>query len=131
MFTDLATIRTAVKDRLTPILPASWKWHEYLEGLVKADTPAVYIEYTRVDQEVQGQPLALGQVCARFVFIVTDPKTDTKKAEAAVDAHLVPILNALDDMDDIYWDAAEKARLEDGPMAWRITAFAIAETTKE
>ena len=48
MFSDLATIRQDVKDRLTPILPESWKYEATLEGTVKALVPVLYIEFVRL-----------------------------------------------------------------------------------
>jgi len=128
MFTDLASIRTAVKDRLTPLLPSGWKFEPTLEGTVKALTPVLYIEFVRVDTRQEGAPLGAGQVLASFNLIITDPKTDTAKAEDAVDSHLVPIIRALDSFDDLYWENTEKRRLQDGPLAWIVQAFAFVKT---
>lgn len=129
MFTDLATIRNAVKDRLTPILPAYWKPMVTLEGTIKARTPVYYIEYVALEQRAQNHNLPHGQVCARFNIIITDPKTDTEKAENSVDEHVLHVIRALDSIDDMWWDTCEKKRLEDGPLAWTFTVFAFATTT--
>lgn len=126
MFSDLSTIREAVKARLAPILPSGWESVEFLEGTVKSRTPVWYIEFVRVDSAIQGGALGRGQVAAVFNIIITDPKTDTKKAENAVDGHLLALLGAVDEFDDIFWDNAEKKRLLDGPMAWTVSAFALA-----
>lgn len=131
MFSDLATIREAVKDALTPLLPSSWKFVAALEGTIKSRTPVVYIEFTNLDTTIAGEPLPRGSVAAQFNLIVTDPKTDTDKAEDDVDAHLLKFVQALDPLDDIYWTTAAKDRLPDGPLAWQLTAFAIANTTTE
>lgn len=128
MFTDLATLREAVKDRLTPLLPADWACVPYLEGMSKALKPVWYIEYTAVESAVNGQELGEGQVAPSLNIIITDPKTDTQKAETAVDGHVLQVIRALDEFDDIYWTRIEKKRLEDGPMAWTFSVFALAST---
>lgn len=129
MFTDLAAIRSDVKERLTPLLPTDWKYEEYLEGTVKSLVPVLYIEFVRIDTVVQGAPVARGQAGAHFNLIITDPKTDSKKTENAVDGHVLKVLGALDSFDDLYWESAEKKRLEDGPMAWTISVLAFTSTT--
>lgn len=131
MFSDLATIRSAVKDTLTPLLPSTWRYEPTIEGTQKAAVPVVYIEFTDVDTTMNGQPLPRGSYTAHFNIIVTDPKTDTDKAEDAVDAHLLKLPQAFDGLEYIYWDTARKSRLPDGPLAWTLTAFAIATTTTE
>lgn len=130
MFSDLATIRNDVKNRLTPILPSTWRYEATLEGTVKALVPVLYIEFVRIDTVVQGAPIGQGQAGAYFNVIITDPKTDTEKAEDAVDSHVLKVLGALDSFADIYWENAEKKRLEDGPMAWTVSVLAFASTTE-
>jgi len=131
MFSDLATIRTDVKDRLTAILPSTWRCEATLEGTIKALVPVLYIEFVRIDTVVQGQPLPQGQVGTSFNVIITDPQTDAEKAEDAVDAHVLKVLGSLDKFADIYWENAEKKRLQDGPMAWTISVLALASTITE
>lgn len=128
MFTDLAAIRQDVKDRLTPILPPEWRTEATLEGTVKAVVPVLYIEFVRIAGTVQGQDLSRDQVGAYFNIIITDPKTDTDKAEDAVDAHVLKVLTALDSYSDMYWESAEKKRFPDGPLAWTFSVFAFAST---
>lgn len=131
MFSDLASIREAVEARLAPRLPDTWRWVPYLEGTNKTLVPVVYLEFVAFEPRVQNSNLALGQVAARFNIVVTDPKTDTEKAEDDVDEHVLGVIRALDDMSDMYWDTAEKKRLDVGPLAWTISTFAIADTTTE
>lgn len=128
MFTDLPTLRTDVKDRLTPLLPESWKTEEYLEGTLNALVPVLYIEFVRIDTVVQGEALAPGQVGAVLNLIVTDPQTDTKKTENSADAHVLKLLQALDSFEDLIWEKAEKKRLQDGPMAWTVDVIGLVNT---
>lgn len=128
MFSDLAALRNDVKERLTPLLPTDWRYEEYLEGTIKALVPVLYIEFVRLDTVVKGEPLAPGQVGANLNIIITDPQTDTKKTEDAVDGHILKVVGALDTFDDLVWETAEKKRLQDGPMAWTINVLALAST---
>lgn len=128
MFTDLETLRADVKERLTPLLPEGWKVDSSVEGAVKSLTPVLYVEFVRIDTAFRGEPLGTGQVAASFNLIITDPKTDTTKAEGSVDGHVVQVLAALDSFADMFWDNAEKQRLEDGPLAWKISAGAFVST---
>lgn len=128
MFTDLASIRTAVKERLTPLLPADWKWELTIEARSKARVPVVYVEYTQLDTTDEGGNLPRGQVSARFNLVIVDPLTDTEKAEAAVDEHVLRIVRALDEQDDIYWTTATLGREPTGELRWEIACAAITET---
>lgn len=128
MFSDLATIRAAVKDLLTPILPNKWKPKDSLEGTVNALTPVWYIEFTRLDSTEGGAPLGRGQVAAGIRLIVTDPKKDTSKAEDDVDQHVLTLILALDPHADLFWSSAEKRRLDTGELAWAVELVALVET---
>lgn len=129
MFTDLETLRSDVKERLTPNLPTGWGVEETIEAASKVATPVLYIEFTTVSTTVRGEPLGRGQVSVGFNLIITDPKADTAKAENSVDGHLVKILRVLDEYSDFYWESAEKRRLASGVLAWAIAAFAFVSTT--
>lgn len=128
MFSDLASIRTAVKDRLEPLLPDTWRWVPYADTLTTAATPIVYIEFTEIASMVNGEPLGPGQCAPGLNLIVTDPLTDTEKAENAVDEHVLRLIHALESSNDLYWSTATKRRLENGQMAWVIPVTALAET---
>lgn len=128
MFSDLATIRAAVRERLTPALPDSWDWEEYVtESPSKSLVPVVFLEFTGLESAPDGQPLGRGQAGARFQIIVADPGT-SERAEDAVDEHMLRLIGVLEHSDDLYWSTGTKQRLPDGRMAWRVDVLALTET---
>lgn len=128
MFSDLAGIRDAVEARLKPQLPESWRWVPYSDTLTTAATPTVYVEFTGFIGEVDGSPLGRGQVGAELDLIITDPLTDTEKAEDAVDQHALALIFTIDMTHDLFWSKGAKRRLENGQMAWVISLVALCET---
>lgn len=126
MFSDLAEIRAAVRARLEPLLPAGWRWEEYVtETLAKAAAPTVYLEFVRIDSTVNGQPLGRGQAAAQFNIIVAIHKTSAD-GEDDVDALVATFIGVLDhDNEDLYWTTADKSRLPTGSLAWTISAGAL------
>jgi hypothetical protein len=129
MFSDISAIREELKARIAPELPDGWVVKEYLTEAIESLTPVVYFEFVRFDSKADGQPLGKGYAGAEFNIWITDPKTDDKGSEDAVDTHVVRIINIIDSHSDIYWESAEKDRLKTGPLAWSIKAFAITNIT--
>jgi hypothetical protein len=126
MFSSIAEIRTAVRDRLAPVLPASWMWIPNADTLTTAARPTVYIEFTGIASTVNGEPLARGEAVPQLNLVVTDPHTDTAKAEDAVDEHLLRVLAKVEYDDDLHWSTGSKRRLENGQLAWIIPLVALA-----
>lgn len=128
MFSDLSEIRAAVRARLEPLMPDGWKFDEYVtEAVQKSLVPAVWLEFIRIESTVDGAPLGPGSAGARFNVIVADPATGTK-GEDDVDQHAMRLLGAIEHTTDMYWSGAEKARLTDGRVAWRIDVIALTLT---
>lgn len=128
MFSDLASIRTAVKERLAPLLPEKWKWETTVaETAEKSLVPVVYVEFTGIESAPDGTPLGRGTAGARFNIIVADNKTG-EQGESATDEHVLRIVAAIEHTDDLYWSTATKARFPDGRLYWAITVLALALT---
>jgi hypothetical protein len=128
MFSSIAEIRTAVRDLLAPVLPASWVWKPNVDTLTTASAPTVYIEFTGISSTDEEGPLARGYSAPQLNLVVTDPLTDTAKAEDAVDMHLLRVLSKIEYSDDLHWSTASKRRLENGQLAWIIPLNALAYT---
>lgn len=124
MFSSLAEIRDDVEAWIKPLLPESWKLIPFAETVTTAAAPTVYLAFTRIESEVDG-PLPRGEAAARFDLVITDPLTDTEKAEDAVDAHVTRLIGLLEHTDDVGWSSAEKRRLDNGQMAWVIDILAL------
>lgn len=128
MFSDLSQIRAALEALLKPQLPDTWDWTPYADTIEKVATPTVGIEFTGIVSAPDGEPLGPGQAGAEFNLVITDVPTDTKKAEDAVDKHVLAVIFTLDKSNDLHWSTAAKRRLQSGQMAWIISCIALAQT---
>lgn len=130
-YADLPNIRSAVKETLTGILPATWHIEPTLEAPTKRLVTAVYLEFTGITAHTaNGDELGPDELGANFNLVIQSTSTDTAKAEAEIDAAILPVIRALDAQDDLWWSNAEKGRMQDGGLLyWRITGGAIATTT--
>ena len=125
MFSSVTALRTELRDRLEAALPESW---EIVPDLMAANVslvPAVYIEFTTLDTQIDGAELGLGQVLASVDIVIVDPRTADGEAEAAIEAEIVPVLREIDTHDDIAWSKATKVRQDSGPLSWRVNLTAL------
>lgn len=130
MFSDIATVRTALKERLTPALPVGW---EINENLTKPPTeyrkPLITFEFTRFASTAGGQALGPGQVAAMVDLVLGSPKT-TDAGEDEVDQLALSLVQAIDKQSDMFWADAEKQRFDTGQWVWRIHTTVLT-TSKE
>lgn len=126
MFSDLASIRTALADDLSQLLPADWLIvHSMDDGAVNASVPVLYIEFKRLTGDANGQPLSRGEVACGIDLIVIEPGS----VEGDVDAHVLKIAQALQRSSYIYWSSADKERFSPGEFGWRIQTLILCSTT--
>lgn len=131
MFSDIAGVRTALKDRLKPILPTRWTIEESLkQPPTEYLSPLVTFEFTRFESTVNGAPLATGQVAAAIDLVIGSPKTADGAGEDDVDQLALSLIQAIDAQSDLYWGSAEKERLGAGQWVWRIHTTVLT-TSKE
>lgn len=116
MFSDPATIRTELRDRLKPLLPANWRIINNLSEAIDTVVTVIYFEFTEVSSSVNGTALDRFTVAPKFDLVVASAGTGD---EDGADADLVTLAHALQQCDDIYWDTAKKERLSNGALAWR------------
>ncbi|WP_292763757.1 hypothetical protein [Microbacterium sp. UBA3486] len=124
MFSDIAGVRKALKERLEELLP-NWPEWEISEFIKQPPTeyrsPIVIFEFTRFESAANGSPLGPGQVAAAIDIVLGSPKTTDDAGESDVDQLALTLINIIDSQSDIYWDSAEKQRLEkSGQWIWRI-----------
>jgi hypothetical protein len=129
VFSELASVRRDLADRLKPLLPDTWRVIDRLEDAQKAVVPTLYFEYTEISSSADGQPLARDQVACHIDLIVATAGDNENDA----DAHILALTHALQQFDDIFWDTAKKERLAIGPLAWRVSLVILsnAEPTPE
>lgn len=125
MFSDLPAFRAELRDRLTAALPDEWEIVKDLMAVTVSLVPAVYIEFTKFETTLNGDPLGRGQVAATAELVLVDPRTADVVAEKAIEDEVVPLIRELDKSSDIGWSTATKFRLDSGPLAWRISTIAL------
>lgn len=127
MFSDLAHVRQALKERLAPGLPATWTINEFIKTPpTEYRNPLVTFEFTRLDRQAGGQNLAAGCVAAVVDIIVGSPKTAEETGEDDADQLVLALTRVIDAESDIYWDSADKQVMAGtGQWAWRIHTTVI------
>jgi hypothetical protein len=121
VFSDIAGVRAALKERLSPSLPHGWKIDENLKKPpTEYKNPLVMFEFTRFESAPDGQRLGAGQVGAAIDIIVGSSMTAEGEGEDDSDQLALTLLQVIDAQSDIYWATAEKQRFESGQWVWRI-----------
>lgn len=129
MFSDIAGIRKALKERLTPLLPAKWKIESALKNPpTEYRNPLITFEFTRLDTTAGGSPLARGQAAAAIDLVLGSPKTADDVGEDDVDELALTLVKAIDTQSDLFWESAEKQRLDSGQWVWRIHTIVLTKT---
>lgn len=132
MPSELATIRKALRDTIKPLVPQKWRVIHTLEAVQKLTVPALYFEFNRISNTIDGQPAPAGRVLCEFDLVVTVPLGSVEKDEDAVDAAVLDLIRALDSVPDVFWENAEKGRLgaDTGPaqLSWRVPVSTLSST---
>lgn len=129
MFSDLASIRTALRDRLGPALPEEWRIVDHIATPAETIVPILHFEFTGIDSTANGQPLGRDTVACSFDLVIETPRSDDAGAEDDVDDHVLTLARVLQKSSDIYWDTARKQRLADGGhMTWRVSLTLLTNT---
>lgn len=126
MFSDIAGVRVALKERLSPALPARWSIEENLKDPpTEYGAPLVTFAFTGFSSTVNGQELGPGQVGAEVDIIVGSPLSVVGKGEDDADHLALRLVQAIDSQADMFWSSAEKQRIESGQWAWRIHTIVL------
>jgi len=149
MFSDLTSIRAALKARLQPeptipgddvepgpdtlpsdyVLPTKWRYIDHISEPVESLTPVVYTEFAAISPEANGQPLGRDAVACNVDLVVAAVSTDNKVSEAQADEYVHRLIRAINhDNDDIFFSSARKERETNGSVAWRVSIVCIAST---
>ncbi|UUE19888.1 hypothetical protein [Microbacterium sp. J1-1] len=132
MFSDIAGIRTALKERLATSLPYGWEISEYLkQPPTEYRSPLITFEFTRLDSAPDGRELGAGQVGAAIDLVLGSPKTADATGEDDVDQLALTLVQVIDAQSDMYWSTAEKQRLETGQWVWRIHTIVLTESKEQ
>lgn len=132
MFSDIASVRTALKSRLSPSLPSRWSIQENAQQPPSEyRTPLITFEFARFDSTVGGGELGPGQVAAGIDLIVSSPKTADSVGEDDVDQLVLTLIQVIDAQSDMFWSSADKDRFDAGQWAWRIHTTVLTESKEQ
>ncbi|WP_314473873.1 hypothetical protein [uncultured Microbacterium sp.] len=133
MFSDIARVRTALKDRLAPSLPQRWTVEENLkQPPTEYRAPLLTFEFTRFDPDANGQPLGAGFAAATIDLVLGSPMSADEKGEDDVDQLALTLVQLVDRQSDMWWTSAEKQRLEaTGQWVWRIHTIVLTESKEQ
>lgn len=132
MFSDIAGVRGALKERLAPSLPNRWSIEENLkQPPTEYRAPLITFEFTRFESAPDGQELGAGQVGAAVDLVLGSPMTAEEKGEDDVDQLALTLVQVIDTQSDMYWSTAEKQRLDTGQWVWRIHTIVLTESKEQ
>lgn len=132
MFSDIAGVRAALKERLAPKLPAPWMINAAIkQPPTEYRDPLITFEFTRFESAPEGQELGAGQVGASVDLVLGSPMTADEKGEDDVDQLALTLVQVIDAQSDMYWSTAEKQRLESGQWVWRIHTIVLTESKEQ
>lgn len=132
MFSDIAGIRSALKDRLAASLPYGWEISKELkQPPTEYRSPLITFEFTRLDSAPDGRELGAGQVGAAVDLVLGSPKTADATGEDDVDQLALTLVQVIDAQSDMYWSTAEKQRLDTGQWVWRIHTIVLTESKEQ
>lgn len=133
MFSDLAGVRAELKTRLEPEVPTGWDIAAFIkQPPAEYRTPLIIFEFTRFESTANGQPLGPGQVAAAIDIVLGSPMSTEDKGEDDVDQLVLTLIQSLDSHSDIFWDSAEKQRLDSaGQWVWRIRTIVLTHTKEQ
>lgn len=132
MFSDIAGVRAALKERLAPALPDGWTIDEYVkQPPAEYKSPLVMFVFERIDSAPGGQQLGPGQVGAGFDIILGSSKTVEGPGEDDVDQLALTLVQVIDNQSDMFWASAEKQRLQAGQWSWRITTTVLTSSKEQ
>lgn len=105
---------------LRAAVPSTWTVRD-AEGQVSTSLGIVlWYEQGDLVTTINGRPTGPGNVGVEFTLTLAAPETDPEKGTATVTNAVVSLLSALDAMPNLYWDRAEKVRLNTGETTYRV-----------
>lgn len=126
MFSDIGGVRAALKDRLAPLLPATWTIEKNLKNPpTEYRRPLVTFEFTRFASTAGGADLPRGSVAAEIDIVLGSPSSTD---EDGLDQLALTLIQAIDSQSDLFWDTAEKGQLPGNQWCWRIHTTVITKS---
>lgn len=125
----LATVRAKLNAALASWLPDGWRQVPHIEKLPAAfRAPILATEFTGINV-ADGTRLPMGWAFCDFDLLIVIPSTDDAKGEDEVDAAVLELIVAIDQLDgSVVWDQAKKERLDTGQLYWRVSLSVITST---
>ncbi|MBF4565398.1 hypothetical protein [Plantibacter sp. VKM Ac-2876] len=115
--------RQYLADTIKPLLPKRWNLVPYqAPSLDKLAVPTVVIS-TKSFTPTPTAPRS--SLTHTFTVTVIDPATDNEKAEEALEDEVMELVYALEQLDSLVWENAERVQWADRLMAWDITLTLI------
>lgn len=100
------------------VLPAEGQTTQSL-GIV------LYYEQGALVTTLNGGPVPSGYLGVEFTLTLAAPEADPEKGTKRVTRAITSLLPALDAMSSVYWDRAEKVRLDTGETTYRLTIVSL------
>lgn len=126
MFSDIAGVRAALKERLQPLVPDAWTINEYLsQAPTEYKSPLIIFEFTTIESRPDGVQLAPGQVGAGIDIIIGSPKSVEDIGENDVDELALKLVQVIDRQSDMAWSGGIKQNLSQRQWAWRIRTIVL------
>lgn len=129
----LDRLAAALVKELTASLPGGWKVRAAEAKAVTSLGIVLYWEQGDLVTTINGAPVPPGHVGVEYTLTLAAPEQDPEKGTTTVTNAVVSLLPALDAMSNLYWDRAEKVRLDTGETTYRLAVVNLSSyhTTTE
>lgn len=129
----LDRLAAALVDELKASLPGGWKVRAAEAKATTSLGVVLYWEQGDLVTTINGGPVPPGHVGVEYTLTLAAPEQDPEKGTTTVTNAVVSLLPALDAMSNLYWDRAEKVRLDTGETTYRLAVVNLSSfrTTTE
>lgn len=106
--------------KLTSVLPADWSIRDAEEKSDRSIGIVLYYEQGDIVTDINNTPVPVGFVGVEYTLTLAAPETDPAAGTNRVTKALLELLPALDGLERLAWDRAEKVRLTSGETCYRL-----------
>lgn len=125
----LNQLTAALTAALTAVLPTDWSIRDAEADTGHSLDVVLYYEQGDLVTTINGGAVPPGHVGVEYTLTLTAPETDPQKGTGRVTNAAMDLLPALDTLSDLYWDRAEKVRLNTGETAYRLPVVHLSTYT--
>lgn len=125
----LNALAAGLVAELAAVVPAAWAIRDAEARTDRALGVVLYYEQGDIVTRINGGPVPVGFVGVEFSLTLAAPEEDPQLGTARVTTALLDLLPALDGVQLLFWDRADKFRTPTGETCYRVPVVHLADYT--